>query len=62
VLFEKIKKGNYDAEDPVWEGISEGAKELVAQLLTVDTSKRLSAEQALAHAWVVSNTSDSSSG
>jgi calcium/calmodulin-dependent protein kinase I len=52
VLFEKIKKGNYDADDPVWENISAEAKGLVAQLLTVDTAKRLTAEQALAHPWV----------
>lgn len=37
VLFEKIKKGNYDADDPIWDNISVEAKTLVAQLLTVDT-------------------------
>ncbi len=52
VLFEKIKKGNYDADDPIWENISAEAKALVAQLLTVDTAKRLTAEQALNHPWV----------
>ena len=26
VLFEKIKKGNYDADDPIWENISADAK------------------------------------
>ena len=52
VLFEKIKKGNYDAEDPIWDGISTDAKDIVAKLLTVDASKRLSAQQALQHPWV----------
>ncbi|KAF5829297.1 kinase-like domain-containing protein [Dunaliella salina] len=52
VLFEKIKKGNYDADDPIWEHISIGAKDAVARLLTVDTRKRLSAAQALAHPWI----------
>ncbi len=52
VLFEKIKKGNYDADDPIWENISQEAKGLVAQLLTVDTAKRLTAAQALDHPWV----------
>eukprot|EP00983_Pelagomonas_calceolata_P064999 1148393-Pelagomonas_calceolata.AAC.4 len=52
VLFEKIKKGNYDADDPIWEHISIGAKDAVARLLTVDTRKRLSATQALAHPWI----------
>ena len=52
VLFEKIKKGNYDADDPIWENISADAKDIVAKLLTVDTAKRLTAEQALHHPWV----------
>jgi serine/threonine protein kinase len=52
VLFEKIKKGNYDADDPIWENISADAKDIVAKLLTVDTKKRLTAEQALQHPWV----------
>eukprot|EP00201_Polytomella_parva_P007314 CAMPEP_0175075824 /NCGR_PEP_ID=MMETSP0052_2-20121109/22298_1 /TAXON_ID=51329 ORGANISM="Polytomella parva, Strain SAG 63-3" /NCGR_SAMPLE_ID=MMETSP0052_2 /ASSEMBLY_ACC=CAM_ASM_000194 /LENGTH=376 /DNA_ID=CAMNT_0016344719 /DNA_START=95 /DNA_END=1225 /DNA_ORIENTATION=- len=52
VLFEKIKKGNYDADDPIWDNISLEAKHVVARLLTVDSSKRLTAEEALAHPWV----------
>ncbi len=52
VLFEKIKKGNYDADDPIWESISPEAKDVVAKLLTVDSAQRLTAEEALAHAWV----------
>jgi hypothetical protein len=35
VLFEKIKSGNYDADDPIWENISAQAKDVVAKLLTV---------------------------
>jgi calcium/calmodulin-dependent protein kinase I len=35
VLFEKIKSGNYDADDPIWENISIEAKDVVAKLLTV---------------------------
>lgn len=35
VLFEKIKSGNYDADDPIWENISAEAKDVVAKLLTV---------------------------
>lgn len=52
MLFEKIKKGNYDADDPIWEGISDDAKDLVAKLLTVDSAKRLTADEALQHPWV----------
>ncbi|PNH00490.1 Calcium/calmodulin-dependent protein kinase type 1D, partial [Tetrabaena socialis] len=56
VLFEKIKKGNYDADDPIWENISPEAKDVVAKLLTVDSNKRLTADQAMAHPWVQGQT------
>lgn len=56
VLFEKIKKGNYDADDPIWENISPEAKDVVAKLLTVDSGKRLTAEQAMHHPWVQGKT------
>ena len=29
VLFEKIKKGEYDADDPIWDNVSLPAKDLV---------------------------------
>ena len=29
VLFEKIKSGNYDADDPIWDHVSNSAKDLV---------------------------------
>jgi hypothetical protein len=40
VLFEKIKSGNYDADDPIWENISDEAKDVVAKLLTVRAAAR----------------------
>ncbi|KAK9820338.1 hypothetical protein WJX72_009178 [[Myrmecia] bisecta] len=52
VLFEKIKSGEYDADDPIWDNVSDSAKDLVARLLVVDASQRLSAAQALAHPWM----------
>ncbi len=52
VLFEKIKSGEYDADDPVWDHVSDDAKDLVARLLVVDASRRLTAGQALKHPWL----------
>ena len=52
MLFEKIKSGNYDADDPIWDNVSDGGKDLVEKLLTVDAEKRLTAEEALNHPWV----------
>mmetsp|Transcript_883 Transcript_883/g.2364 ORF Transcript_883/g.2364 Transcript_883/m.2364 type:complete len:228 (-) Transcript_883:364-1047(-) len=62
VLFEKIKKGNYDADDPIWEEISDEAKDCVAQLLTVNSEERLTAEQALQHPWLQSSAATTGSG
>ena len=32
VLFEKIKSGAYDADDPIWDHVSEPAKDLVVSI------------------------------
>lgn len=45
MLFQKIKSGKYDDDDPIWDNISNEAKDLVAKLLTIDAKKRLTAEQ-----------------
>mmetsp|Transcript_38638 Transcript_38638/g.109276 ORF Transcript_38638/g.109276 Transcript_38638/m.109276 type:complete len:369 (-) Transcript_38638:409-1515(-) len=52
ILFEKIKQGVYDTDDPVWDDVSDLGKDLVAKLLTVDASCRLSAVEALGHPWI----------
>eukprot|EP00873_Tetraselmis_striata_P001178 jgi/Tetstr1/421442/TSEL_012391.t1 len=51
-LFDKIKKGLYDIDDPVWDEVTDAAKDLVGRLLTVDVGKRLSAREALNHPWL----------
>jgi calcium/calmodulin-dependent protein kinase I len=51
-LFANIKEGRYDIDDPVWDVVSDSAKDLVAKLLTVDAGARLSARQALSHPWL----------
>jgi len=51
-LFDQILKGRYDFPSPWWDNVSEGAKQLVKGLLTVDPKKRLTAEQVIAHPWV----------
>lgn len=52
VLFEKIKAGKYDDDDPIWENISSEAKDLCFSLLTVDVAKRPTAAEALNHPWL----------
>eukprot|EP01024_Parvocaulis_polyphysoides_P036001 TRINITY_DN32047_c0_g2_i1.p2 TRINITY_DN32047_c0_g2~~TRINITY_DN32047_c0_g2_i1.p2 ORF type:complete len:180 (+),score=25.28 TRINITY_DN32047_c0_g2_i1:94-633(+) len=52
VLFEIIRKGQFEFDDPVWEDISQSAKDLICKLLVVDPLQRLSASQALKHPWL----------
>ena len=44
-LFEIIKKGQYDFDAPVWENVSEEAKDFIAGLLIVDPSKRMNVDK-----------------
>jgi len=51
-LFDLIRAGRLRFDDPVWNTISDSAKDLISKLLVVDPAKRLTAEQALAHPWI----------
>lgn len=51
-LFDEIATASYNFDDPVWELVSDEAKDLVKELLTVNPAKRLSAKEALRHPWV----------
>jgi calcium/calmodulin-dependent protein kinase I len=44
-LFELIKSGKIDFPSPHWDNISNGAKDLIRNLLTVDPKKRYTADQ-----------------
>ena len=50
-LFSKIIRGDYNFCEKDWIGVSEEAKHLVGGLLTVDSTRRLTAEEALQHEW-----------
>jgi serine/threonine protein kinase len=51
-LFEMIKSCTFEFPSPYWDEVSETAKDLIRQCLVFDPSKRLTAEQILAHPWV----------
>lgn len=51
-LFAQIVAANFSFPDPYWTNISQNAKDLVNKLLVVDPTKRLTAEQILAHPWM----------
>ena len=50
--MECILDGAFDFNDPVWEEVSEEAKNFISYLLTYDEVKRPSAEEALQHPWL----------
>jgi len=51
-LFTMIRAGKYSFESEVWDKISEEAKDLIAGLLIVDPTKRLTKEQICSHPWI----------
>lgn len=51
-LFKKIRKGEYEFHEEYWGTVSTEAKSLISSLLTVDASKRLTANQALNNTWI----------
>lgn len=52
-LFRKIRKGQYEFHDEYWGAVSADAKDLISCLLTVQPAKRLGADEALKHKWMV---------
>ncbi|ETW06218.1 CAMK/CAMK1 protein kinase [Aphanomyces invadans] len=52
-LFAAIKAGSYKFESPYWDGISATAKLFIAAMLEIDVAARATADDLLAHAWMV---------
>jgi serine/threonine protein kinase len=52
MLFDQIMTGTFEFPDPYWTNISDDAKNLIKQFLTVDPAKRPTAEEALKHPWI----------
>ncbi|KAI1724332.1 protein kinase domain-containing protein [Ditylenchus destructor] len=55
-VYETVMEGRFFMDNNLWSRISEPAKDLVSKLLTVDESKRLTAELALKHPWIAERT------
>ncbi|CAL9699979.1 unnamed protein product [Knipowitschia caucasica] len=51
-LFEQILQGRLDFPTPYWDHISHSAKELIGQMLLVNSEARFSAVDVLSHPWV----------
>ncbi|KAK9760802.1 MAPK-activated protein kinase Srk1, variant 2 [Basidiobolus ranarum] len=51
-LTEKVANGQYSFLSPWWDDISDTAKDLISQLLTVDPSARYTIDDFFAHPWI----------
>jgi len=52
ILFNMIKKGEYDFNPQYWDAVSDSAKDFISQLLCVDPTARLSASGVKEHPWM----------
>ena len=50
-IFKKILDGDYDLKEYPWNEMSSDAKDLISNLLLMNSKKRFSAEEALNHKW-----------
>lgn len=50
-IMNKVSKGRYSYSDPIWQTISQDARDLIDNLLVKD-KQRFSAEKALEHRWI----------
>ncbi|XP_038060427.1 calcium/calmodulin-dependent protein kinase type II delta chain-like isoform X4 [Patiria miniata] len=60
-LYSQIKAGSYDYPSPEWDTVTTEAKQLIDSMLTVNPTKRITANEALKHAWI-SNSEHVASG
>lgn len=52
-LIEQIKEAKYEFDPMEWDVISDLAKDFVGKMLEKDPEKRLSAQEALNHPWIL---------
>jgi len=51
-IMEAILKGDFDFPKPLWDNISDEAKDLINKMLTYDPRKRITAIEAYKHPWL----------
>ena len=54
-LFRKIRRGQFEFHEESWSQVSDDAKNLIRQLLTVDAKKRYDAKKAMSNKWIVAD-------
>jgi len=51
-IIDNVLRGSYNFDSPVWEKISDNAKDLINKLLERQADMRLTAEEAYNHPWL----------
>lgn len=54
-VLKKVRYGDFKFHDKFWKGISDDAKVLVRQMMTVDPQQRVTAADALKSSWIYSD-------
>lgn len=52
-LFRKIRKGDFEFHEEYWGQVSQDAKDMISCLLTVNPTKRLTAQSTLKNRWMI---------
>ncbi|XP_063800114.1 serine/threonine-protein kinase 33 isoform X2 [Pseudophryne corroboree] len=55
-LFQHIKRGKLKFSDPVWDAVSDAAKDVLQKLLRVDPADRITANELLDDPWITGET------
>jgi len=55
-MKKRIRTGQYDFPDPEWKNVSQSAKDLIKNMLSVDPAKRLTIEQVMKNKWIAQYT------
>uniref|UniRef100_A0A182SGI0 Non-specific serine/threonine protein kinase n=1 Tax=Anopheles maculatus TaxID=74869 RepID=A0A182SGI0_9DIPT len=53
IITDKIRRGSFDLSSSIWMGVSEGAKNLVRALLTVNPEQRITMQELQNHDWLL---------
>ena len=56
-ILKKVRYGEFKFHKKHWSGVSEAAKQLLRQLMTVNPEERISAEEALQSPWIKADNS-----
>lgn len=58
IMRRQIMQGEYSFSAPKWDTISDGAKDLVSRLLTINPEERSTIQECLAHPWMHEDSED----